>query len=130
MNLTTHYKLYRVAAVLWMAVIFFLSSQSKLPLPNVIPSTDKLAHAITFGILGILFACSFKRIPEDRYALIKRIVLITVMVMLYGASDETHQLFVEGRDASIADLIADTTGGLISVSIFYCISYRTRHINT
>lgn len=128
MNSTNHYKLYRVAAVLWMAIIFFLSSQSHLSIPGIIPYTDKFAHAITFGILGILFACSFKTTPENRYALIRRIIFITIMVTIYGASDETHQMFVEGRTASVADLTADTIGGLTSVSIFYML-HKTNHIN-
>ena len=48
-----------------------------------------------------------------------RVMLITLMVAAYGLFDEAHQYFVPGRDASLADLAADTAGGFFAAVIFY-----------
>jgi VanZ family protein len=46
------------------------------------------------------------------------VVVITMMVALYGAFDEIHQLFVPGREASMGDLVADVVGGLVAAVLF------------
>jgi VanZ family protein len=38
-------------------------------------------------------------------------------VVLYGASDELHQMFVPGRTAAFDDLLADTIGALVGASL-------------
>ena len=39
------------------------------------------------------------------------------LTALYAASDELHQLFVEGRSAEVLDILIDSAGGLFGVLI-------------
>ena len=78
---------------------------------------DKLAHFLVFGIVGFFYARSFRQRPENPS--FSRIILITLMVAAYGLFDEAHQSFVPGRDASLADLAADTAGGFFAAVVFY-----------
>jgi len=93
----------------WMTVLFYLSSRPSTPSLLAFPHADKLAHAIAFGILGGLLA--FARLPVALGS-VGRVGLVTLLVAAYGLSDEFHQSFVEGRDSSAWDLLADTFGGL------------------
>lgn len=97
--------------VAWMALLFFLSHQPDLPGPGMIP--DKVYHFGAYAVLGALLLRAFH---GGRYPL--RAVPATAAVfvtVLYGAGDEYHQSFVDGRDPSGADLIADAVGALAAV---------------
>ena len=99
-------------------VIFFLSAQSKLPLPETVsfPGLDKLLHACAFGSLA--FALSYWFSADTWLAEpLKCFVLVCCMAACYGISDEIHQIFVPGRDASLYDWLADCTGAVIAVLV-------------
>lgn len=54
---------------------------------------------------------------------ISRAVILALLIgLLYGASDEFHQMFVDGRTSSIMDLVADITG-LILAQVIILIAY-------
>lgn len=94
--------------ILWMAVIFALSSipGSRLP-KQPFPYFTELAHVAEYSILGILW-----------YRVLKsKIFLILGISMLYAVSDEIHQLFVPFRQFSILDMAADTAGICIGVIV-------------
>jgi VanZ family protein len=40
-----------------------------------------------------------------------------LFAIIYGATDELHQLFVPGRNADLYDVFADGIGGLLGASI-------------
>ncbi len=44
----------------------------------------------------------------------------------YAASDEVHQGFVPGREASIMDWLADSVGILISSYVYYIKVFRSK----
>jgi VanZ family protein len=116
MWLTKDYRTYRIMALGWMVMIFFLSSRSDLPAPSFFWGQDKVTHMLVFGVLGFLFARS--QWPKRVTSPFGRVVVITMMVALYGAFDEIHQLFVPGREASPGDLVADVVGGLVAAVLF------------
>jgi len=119
-------RVWRVFALGWMALIFFLSSKSDLPVPPLFPLQDKVAHGVAFGILGFFFSRSFR--PHWAPPLLKRVLVITAMVAAYGAFDELHQSLVPARDASLADLAADTLGGMVSAILCsFWAARRTEH---
>ena len=92
-------------------VIFLLSAQSKLPLPETVsfPGLDKLLHACAFGSLA--FALSYWFSADTWLAEpLKCFALVCCMAACYGISDEIHQIFVPGRDASFYDWLADCAG--------------------
>ncbi len=43
-------------------------------------------------------------------------LLLWIVAVCYGISDEFHQSFVSGRTSSIADLLADAVGALVAIS--------------
>src|SRR3989344_7025222 len=112
----TNYKLFRVLAGGWMGLIFILSSQPSLPAPDLLWQQDKLLHLVVFGILSVLLAYSFKPPGVSTWA---PVILLTALVTVYGASDEYHQSFVAGRDASLWDLLADGAGGFLAAVMFF-----------
>jgi VanZ family protein len=117
MRLIKDHRLYRLLSIGWMVLIFWFSSRSKIDIPSLFCGQDKLGHFLVFGILAFFYASSFRQQEEN--SSFTRVLLITVMVAVYGLFDEAHQLFVPGRDASIADLVADTAGGFFAAVIFY-----------
>lgn len=78
----------------------------------------KTAHFSEYALLGYL---------EYGLAVLwfkpggKRIFLPAVVVLLSGALDEFHQLFVPGRYASFWDILIDTAGGLTGMLLFWII---------
>jgi VanZ family protein len=103
---------YKMAPMLVvMGAIFFLSHQPGdfVNLPGIF-GLDKLLHAIAYGVLAgaVLFALA----PGNK----NRICLLAMVICLvYGISDETHQFFIPGRQASGWDIAADFVGSLIVV---------------
>lgn len=114
-DMTSRRWLAAIAALLWMALIFFLSSRSTLPTTGGLPAdiAAVVGHLVAYAILAALIRLAISGASHDRRADIIAIALAT----LYGVSDELHQSFVAGRDASIADLVIDFVGGAIGVAI-------------
>ena len=108
--------------LVYMAVIFTLSSLSN-PLPEITTRVwDKLLHAIEYGGLAVLLARAFGR---EGVALRRAAVWALLGASLYGASDEFHQAFVPGRDSTPRDWAADTVGGGIGAAAFAVFARRT-----
>lgn len=116
---------YWVPSLLYMALIFGVSSMEQPPLP--MPkfewlTIDKLYHFIEYAILGGLLAWAFVK-AKPRVVPSQTIwVLAAVISILYGASDEWHQTFVPGRFATLADWVADALGsiaGVLGVYLYY-----------
>ena len=100
----------------WAAFIFVLSSIPGQSMPHVaVLRFDKLDHAVVYAILGGLCFLAIRRTwPLSRVRLVG---IAALMSVLYGLSDEFHQLFVQGRSADLYDVLADGVGGLIGATI-------------
>ena len=113
---------YWVPPLLYMALIFVVSSleQPPLPMPEFEWLTiDKLYHFVEYAILGGLLAIAFVK-AKPAVVPSKLIWLVaTVLSILYGASDEWHQTFVPGRFATVADWVADALGSIAGVLAVY-----------
>ncbi len=66
----------------------------------------KLVHMAEFGLLCFLWWRALRTALEGRRAL----AAAAAMAILYAASDELHQSFVEGRSGSPVDVLIDTVG--------------------
>lgn len=96
-------------ALLWMLLIFALSSiPNEIQQPSRLP-IDKAAHLVEFGVLGFLLTWMASGRTPARAAAVAGIALTT----LYGVTDELHQAFVPGRDPALDDLIADFAGAVL-----------------
>jgi len=97
-----------------LAAVFWLSSMSHVPGTQYF--WDKLLHTVGYAVLGVLALRAFHggfarpRLEPTLYA--------GLVVILWGISDEIHQSFVPGRDASAWDVLADLVGFLIAVLVF------------
>lgn len=96
-----------------MGTIFFFSHQpgDQLNLPSI-PFLDKIVHLLLYGLLAatILYVPS----GDTRRQKPKTVCAVALLIsLLYGISDEYHQSFIPGRDASVGDLAADLLGIII-----------------
>ncbi|MCL6583177.1 MAG: VanZ family protein [bacterium] len=103
---------YWFPVVAYIGLIFFLSSQSHLPIsPPNIPYGDKLCHGIEFAILGYLLMRAFRQ--GSRISQNTSLALAILIALLFGLSDEIHQSFVPFRQSDIFDLLADGLGAAV-----------------
>lgn len=76
----------------------------------------KSAHFFLYFVLGILTFW----LAKDLFGLKPLSIFLTIaFCFIYACSDEIHQLFVPGRSGQFTDVLVDTTGSLLSVSIIY-----------
>ena len=99
---------YWVPTVLWMGVIFFLSTlpESATPGRDILP--DKVCHAGEYFILAFLILFALQRTTQFRFSTSFWITL--AWGTIYGLSDEIHQLYVPTRQFDVGDLAADMCG--------------------
>ena len=109
--------------LLALAFGFTLSSMPSVPGTEYV--WDKILHVIEFTGLGLLGLRAFHGgLARPRLG---PTVAAGIVVVLWGASDEFHQSFVPGRDASVRDLAADVVGfGVAVVAAFAIARLRGR----
>ena len=127
-------KLSVILVIIWMIVIFMLSSFNGnissaesnsivIFISNLIHYTGdintleiiirKMAHFTEYFILGILVINALK------YNTIKDMMKLSILIcILYASLDEIHQLFVQGRDGKIFDVLIDTLGSLSGIFLY------------
>ncbi len=103
-----------------LVLIFWLSSLSDVPGAHYI--WDKLLHTVGYAGLGMLALRAFHggferpRLASTVYA--------GMAVIFWGISDEFHQSFVPGRDATAWDVLADAVGFAVAVVLFAGVTSR------
>lgn len=98
-----------------MASIFYSSSVPAKDIPPLFPYQDILYHAAIYVILALFYLRALKNTLGPRS--LARLVLYTAAFgLIYGASDEFHQVFTPGRSCAFFDLIIDTAGSLIGAA--------------
>lgn len=78
----------------------------------------KGAHCFEYMILGILMYLTIE-LYINRRLLIYGISLVAGVA--YAMTDELHQYFVPGRSCELRDVMIDSIGVLIGVSLMYII---------
>lgn len=89
---------------LWMAAIFIVSNQPSGALPAYGPwdvVVKKGGHFLAYALLALLARYAGLRAPAA-----------LLLAVAYAISDEFHQLFVPGRNGSVADVVIDGLGAL------------------
>jgi VanZ family protein len=105
-----------------MGFIFYISSVSGKDLPEIIVRHDMLFrfsiyHSCVYLVLGYLFRRALKNTYPDMVA--KKVFLITVLFgVLYGVTDELHQVFVPYRTVSVLDVFNDGVGSFLGSLIY------------
>jgi VanZ like family len=105
-----------IPAGIMMILIFVASSQpaSALPYFGALDFVVKKGgHAIGYALLGLAY---FYALP-GRLPVVYKAALALLMAVLFSLSDEFHQSFVEGRTSTLRDVVIDTIGAGIALSI-------------
>lgn len=73
----------------------------------------KFAHFAVYLILGILVS---RALIKEGFKV--RVFLISFFIcVIYAASDELHQLFVQGRGCQLKDVLIDSTGAMVGIAL-------------
>jgi VanZ family protein len=99
-----------------MAAIYIASSLSGLSLPAHL--SDKAAHAALYFVLSALIVWAITDGEVGRVTG-RTVVIATLASILYGWTDELHQLFVPSRQYEWLDLLADATGACLAASLLW-----------
>lgn len=109
---------------LWGGIIFWNSSLPHVHVPKFgFQSADKLAHAVVYFILGYLIIRAVTAGSRNTIQW-KSGLLLMLIGIFYGASDEFHQLFVPGRSADLLDWVADILGVVLGHLTFLRLQVR------
>ena len=137
------------AVIGWMATIFILSHQpasvsSDLSsgitrfllglVGDIFPGSDagverlhtlvwKNAHFIAYFILGILLVNALGRWGDLH---VRQLRISFVIAVLYAASDEFHQLFIEERSGEFRDVVIDSAGAATGILLYWAINSHVR----
>ncbi|MGN1420796.1 MAG: VanZ family protein [Eubacterium sp.] len=88
----------------------------------------KSAHCLEFTGLSFLFNLSLY-VTKNKPSYILAVILTSI----YAATDEFHQLFVEGRSCQLTDWAIDTAGavlGALGFFVIYLIIKKYKETNT
>ncbi len=102
---------YWLPPLLWMTLIFILSSQQRVSVSDITSVNFiffKSLHIIEYAILFmLLFRALYK---ERKLPSHKALLYAMIIAIIYGVSDELHQMFVPTREGSPRDIVIDTIG--------------------
>jgi len=130
------------AVILWMVLIFNLSSQvaeqsnelstgitevivktvekvapqAKFDVTSFNNILRKNAHFFAYLVLGILVLNALRRSGVTGT---RSIALALGICVLYALSDEVHQLFVPGRGGQVTDVFIDSAGASVGVGLYW-----------
>ncbi len=115
-----HPWLYMVPSILWAIILAFLMLLPSRSFPdNNLFSYDKLAHIGVFGALSgllILGASKTSIFGKNKTSLIAWSLTISIV---YSGGLEFLQKYSPGRSTDLYDLLANVTGAIFGVLVFY-----------
>lgn len=94
--------------IVWAGVILTGTSIPSSAVPSGVSEFDKILHFAIYALLAVLLGRSLSEVTT-RW---RGAVLAIVLSAAFGAVDEWHQQFIEGRFPDRADLLADTLGAV------------------
>lgn len=99
----------------WLLLLTLTSLPGK-DLPDI-KISDKIEHGLAFWGLAILLKLTL--VLQNKYQKLKEhsATFTLLIIGIYAALDELHQLFIPGRDCDIFDWAADFSGALIAVLV-------------
>ena len=118
----------RVAALITFLIaglcLFFLGAQP-IAVGLFEPPWDKLAHVVTFALIG----CAAGAASGSQGWL--RVAFCVAGAFILGLADELHQVYLPGRSASWADLLADAAGGAAGATLLHLAQItKARHLRS
>lgn len=119
-----HNKISWIVTIIIAIIIFYLSSLIFPPgPPGGFPWKSIAYHFYAFLFLEAFLLISIIRGKNEN----KKFIFIAIIIALvYGVSDEIHQLFVPGRACSLSDVLTDSAGVLFAGLLY---SFRIKSKN-
>ena len=111
-----HVRMWWLAALAWMGLIFWLSAQPDLPHapePWLDMVVKKAGHAVLYGVLAWLY---LRALQGNGLSSGRTRLLAFGLAVLYAVTDEVHQSFVPGRTPSPWDVLIDGAGAALAVT--------------
>jgi len=116
LNIFNAFKYY-IPALVAAFFLFYMSSLPGSSIPSMgVKYEDLLFHFAAYSVFGSALGLAFLHDIERQVG--ERIFLVVAVGVLYGFSDEFHQMFVPSREATIADVIADGLGATGGIYLF------------
>ena len=113
-----HFLEYQGPVMFWALVIFVLSSIPGSCYPSVnFVGADKVVHFFLYFFLGGLSYIALRFQDRKMFLRVYAGWLSLVICVLYGASDELHQLLTPGRSCELLDWAADCLGASIGLLV-------------
>lgn len=109
--------------MLWMALIFGLSSQTRLiriTHPAESEIFYKTAHVIFYAILAWFW---WRSLAPQRRVTGSILALAFLLTVMYGISDEFHQWFVPSRHSRVTDVLFDGSGALMMLLLLRSVGW-------
>ena len=116
---------YWLPVTAYVSLIFFLSAQPYLQPPLHFQNSDKLMHFGEYGLLGLLLGRALHA-SLTGHDLVFASLLALAIGMAIAALDERFQAFIPGRDCSLFDWFADSTGGTFAQLVFLAFAREWR----
>jgi VanZ family protein len=105
----------RGLAVAWGLFLLALTSwpsPPEVPVVSQIPNFDKLVHAVLYGVEGFLLYHAIRWRGDVGFSW-RRALIVGVVMAVWGALDEIHQLWIPGRSCELADAVTDAVAGFL-----------------
>ena len=119
------YVRFQLPALAWIVLIFIASSIPGNAFPDIgIFQFDKLVHIALFFTLSLLTYRATRYQSRFPALSVYALWVSLLFAVLYGATDELHQIFVPGRTPDPYDWLADSFGALSYYVIHYVRSRR------
>jgi VanZ family protein len=105
--------------ILWASLIFKFSSGT-IPVASSVFWQDfavkKFGHILLFGMLALLV---YRALIAEGVSRKKAAFIAVLSSFLYGVSDEYHQMYTQGREARVRDVIIDGLGASALIYFIY-----------
>ena len=107
-----------IPLIVYWLVLLIATSIPGSDFPDIQVS-DKIEHFTGYGLLTILI--TFTLLVQSKYKIIRNRAYLAavVIVSLYAALDELHQLFIPGRECDIYDWSADFAAACFGVIVVF-----------
>jgi len=115
-----HNKFSWLFVVIIAVAVFYISSLTFPPGPPATNIYSILYHLIAFFFLAFFLLPVLVKGKNKSF-----IFIAVILAVLYGISDEIHQLFVPRRSCSFSDFMLDSAG-ILTASFIYTLSLKFR----
>jgi VanZ family protein len=106
-------------AILWAGLIFKFSSGTVPSVSQIFWqdfAVKKVGHFLLFGVLAVLI---YRGLLGQGLSRKKAAMWAVFTAFFYGATDEFHQMFTQGREARVRDIFIDGIGAAVVIYIIY-----------